>query len=369
MLRRYSNYCAISTAAVLKDVIKEQKMICNKIDGAPEQQDDNQPPCNSNIDDIDAVTEGVHRVDISDSNNDDTSEVPKEICAACGKEGKSCDMNTCNKCKSVKYCNAACKKKHRSKHKKACEKRVAELYDEKLFKEPPPREECPICMLPLPFDSSQVSFQTCCGKRVCHGCIYAMEMSKGNDSCAFCRTPFITSDEEQINIQRLKKLMDKGNGGAFHLLAGLYARGMLGMPQDHRKANELLLRAGELGFVKGYYGLGNSYYNGWGTEADKKKAKYYLELAAINGHIKARHNLGLLENWAGNHQCAIKHFMLAARSGFNESLDAIKQGFMDGMITKDEYAKTLRACHEKQQEMKSDTRDTAAKLVAKMRRS
>ena len=41
------------------------------------------------------------------------------MCASCGKEGNSDDMNTCNKCQSVKYCNAACKKKHRSKHKKA----------------------------------------------------------------------------------------------------------------------------------------------------------------------------------------------------------------------------------------------------------
>ena len=43
-------------------------------------------------------------------------------CAACGKEGGN--LNTCNKCKMVQYCNAACKKKHRSKHKKACEKRL-----------------------------------------------------------------------------------------------------------------------------------------------------------------------------------------------------------------------------------------------------
>ena len=70
-------------------------------------------------------------------------------CAACGKEGPT---NTCNKCNTVKYCNAACKKKHRSKHKEACDKRVAELHDEALFKEHPPREECPICFLPLPLD-------------------------------------------------------------------------------------------------------------------------------------------------------------------------------------------------------------------------
>ena len=49
------------------------------------------------------------------------------ICASCGREGNSENMNKCNKCKEVKYCNAACKKKHRSKHKKVCERRAAEL--------------------------------------------------------------------------------------------------------------------------------------------------------------------------------------------------------------------------------------------------
>ena len=68
------------------------------------------------------------------------------VCAACGKEDPT---NTCNKCKMVKYCNAACKKKHRSKHKKACERRAAELHDAELFKEHPPRDDCPICFLPL----------------------------------------------------------------------------------------------------------------------------------------------------------------------------------------------------------------------------
>ena len=41
------------------------------------------------------------------------------LCANCCKEGIDV-INICNKCKMVKYCNAACKKKHRSKHKKDC---------------------------------------------------------------------------------------------------------------------------------------------------------------------------------------------------------------------------------------------------------
>src|SRR6056300_409743 len=94
------------------------------------------------------------------------------VCASCGKEGGN--LNMCNKCNMVKYCNAACKKKHRSKHKKQCERRVAELHDEELFKEHPPTDDCPICFLPLPLDGGQTTFKSCCGKTICIGCIVSM---------------------------------------------------------------------------------------------------------------------------------------------------------------------------------------------------
>ena len=72
-------------------------------------------------------------------------------------------MNTCNKCKQVRYCNAVCKKVHKKKHKKECEEHVrlaaqkhneelriaAELHDIELFKQPPPAEDCPICFIRL----------------------------------------------------------------------------------------------------------------------------------------------------------------------------------------------------------------------------
>jgi len=82
------------------------------------------------------------------------------VCANCGKEGDDVN-NVCNKCKQVRYCNAVCKKVHKKKHKKDCEELIrlatekhdeelkiaAELYDEKLFKQPPVEEDCPICFL------------------------------------------------------------------------------------------------------------------------------------------------------------------------------------------------------------------------------
>jgi len=282
-------------------------------------------------------------------------------CANCGKgEEDSNKLKKCSACLSVKYCSAACQKAHRPQHKKACKQRAAELYDEKLFADLPPRE-CPICFLPMPPEADQIMFKSCCGKVICCGCIYAMKMSEGKDLCAFCRTPEANSDEE--NIKRLKKLMDKGNGEAFNMLAQQYAHGTHGMPQDRQKACQLWRKAGELGCTKAYYNLGVAYDNGYGVEMDKKKAKHYYELATMGGDITARHNLAGIEGRAGNHHRGMKHLITAARAGSKESLNAVKMGFERGLVTKDEYASTLRAHHESQREMKSDQRDQAAEVI------
>jgi len=295
---------------------------------------------------VDDITKGINSMAMQD----DVS-----TCANCGKVGNSDDMNICNKCKSVKYCNAACKKKHRSKHKKACERRLAELHDERLFKEVEPKE-CPICMSSETYTST---FQSCCGKRICNGCIYAMQVSEGKDLCAFCRTPIPSYDEQ---FKRTKKLMDKGNAEAFNMFAGYYVNGRRGIAQDWAKAREFTLKAGELGCASGYYNLGVAYEydEGRGVEVNMKKAKHYYELAAMMGHVGARHNLGCLEGESGNYQRAMKHFTLAAKAGSEKSLNNIKQGFTNGMITKEEYANALRAYQKRQSEMKSDERDKAA---------
>jgi hypothetical protein len=278
------------------------------------------------------------------------------ICANCGKEGAEDDMNSCNKCDLVQYCNAACKKKHKSKHKKKCEKRAAELFDEALFKEHP-GEECLICMLPLSvYDThTGITFHSCCGKE-----IMRKTGGKNMELCPFCKTPNTMSEEE--HIKRLNKLMKKGNAGAFNLIAGYYAQGILGMSQDQAKANELWLKAGELGCAEAYYNLGCSYEEGTGVESDMKKAMHYYELAAMNGDVQGRHNIGCSEGYAGNLERAYKHFKLAARAGYTKSLDLVKHGFMNGHVTKEEYAKTLREYQKSQDEAKSDMRDKAGAI-------
>ena len=290
------------------------------------------------------------------------SDIDILMCANCGKgEESSCSLKSCAACMLVKYCSRDCQIAHRPQHKNACKKRAAELYDEKLFKEPPPPEECPICMLPLPEDK-EVTFESCCGKEICNGCIYSMCDREGiMPPCAFCRTPNVTSEEQAV--ERMKKMVEKGNAQAMNNLASLYADGYSILPQDWARANELYLKAGELGYSGGYYNLGQAYRLGRGVEIDKKKATYYYELAAMSGDIKARNNLGCLEGQAGNHRRAFKHCLISARAGDKMSLENVRQGFMKGDVTKEEYANTLREYQKSRDNMKSDARDKALALA------
>ena len=129
------------------------------------------------------------------------------LCANCGEGEESAgDLKACTACKMVKYCNRDCQTAHRPQHKKACKKRAAELHDEKLFKQPPPAEDCDICMLLLPSLDTGSKYKGCCGKRICSGCIYAVaKRDKKEQKCPFCRTPAPTSKEmiEQLN-KRMK---------------------------------------------------------------------------------------------------------------------------------------------------------------------
>jgi hypothetical protein len=50
----------------------------------------------------------------------------------------------------VKYRDATGQRKHWATHKIECKRRAAELHDEALFNDPPAKEDCQICFLPMP---------------------------------------------------------------------------------------------------------------------------------------------------------------------------------------------------------------------------
>lgn len=91
-----------------------------------------------------------------------------------------------------------------------------------------------------------------------------------------------------------------------------------------------------------------------------KKAEHYWEKAVMMGNVMARHNLGNFEEQAGNMDKALKHYMIAAREGSKNSLTGIKELFLEGHATKDDYAEALRVYQEYADETRSEQRDEAA---------
>ena len=316
------------------------------------------------------------------SNNIESSSMSK--CAACGKGGDN--LKVCTSCEQVSYCNAKCRNSHRSKHKKECKQYAAEkrnknaairaevdaiskklasieISDEELFADPPPKEDCEICFLPMPYSQScgvHTTYQVCCGKTLCNGCMRAAnnEMEKGNMKrcCPFCQVPLAKTDEEIV--KRCKKRVEMNDANSFYMLGGWYLNGDNGLLQSHRKAFELFQRGAGLGSIKAHYHLAKSYHTGEGVESDEEKSKHHLMLAAMGGFEHARHMLGVYEHQNGNMERAMKHYMIAARCGYDDALEDIHEGYKAGHVTKEEYASTLRA-HKAAEGMKSEQRAIA----------
>ena len=200
----------------------------------------------------------------------------------------------------------------------------------------------------------------CCGKIICSGCYYAPVFdNQGNEvdnqKCAFCRTPFPKSDK--VAVERLQKRMEVNDVEAMHNIGSWYRDGRYGLPQDYAKALELWHQSR---VAEAYCNIGFAYKTGEGVEVDPKNAKHYYELAAMRGSSPARHNLGNDEVRAGKWNRAIKHYMIAVRSGDNDSLSMIKQLFSRGYASKDDYMKALQLYQTHLGEIKSRQRDTAA---------
>ena len=113
--------------------------------------------------------------------------------------------------------------------------------DDKLFADPPPKEECPICLQPIPH-ARDVSaggifgvdclYQACCGKILCFGCVVAAneEMKKGNMKrlCPFCRKPIAWNDKECLKVYK-DRVKLQGDAEALYQLGCKYSGGLLGL--------------------------------------------------------------------------------------------------------------------------------------------
>ena len=305
----------------------------------------------------------------SKSSDDGVCEMKDMLMNMSTVDNKDNDTSICADRGKEEYCNAACNKNHRSKHKKDCEEYAAQRaaglnYDEKLFKQPPSLySDCPICFERLPTLETGRKYKTCCGKTICSGCIYAPVFDhKGNivveKKCPFCRTPEPKSDEEMI--EKLIKRVDANDPLAFHQLGVCYARGIHELPKDTIKALEHWHRAEELGCAISCHNIAYAYEYGRDVEVDKKKAKHYFELAAMRGDVNARYVLSSKEWDAGNMDRALRHLMIAARGGYDEALKTIQRLYTNGHATKEDYTKALLNYQLYLGEIKSKQRDKAA---------
>jgi TPR repeat protein len=292
----------------------------------------------------------------------------KHQCAACGdSDDGGGSLEACTACNLVKDCNRTCQVAHRPAHKKACKERAAELFDEKLFKQPSPNEDCPICYLRLPIDEDQFIYQSCCGKMLCDGCVCANTVAAADTErfkCVFCRSEGPSSDEE--DIERMKKRVEANDALAMYNLGSDYQLGMKGLRQDNAKALELYHKSAKLGNNIAHFNLSVCYQTGSIVEIDTRKATYHRQLAAMAGDVQARYNLGCEEGNASNMDRAYKHWMISANDGYDLSMKAVQEGYQSGFVTKDDYEKTTRTYGNSIDEMKSDDRDRAAAFRTSM---
>ena len=282
-------------------------------------------------------------------------------CANCGKQGsETVKLKNCTACRLVKYCGVDCQKAHRKQHKKACKKRAAELEDERLYTQGHERLEgdfCPICTLPIPLPMGQHSlFAACCMKRVCEGCGMAAE-ERGMRDCAFCRTPFPKNDSDTLKMILVR--VGKKDPVALDALGDNYFHGALGLQKDVPRAVALLKEAAELGSIDALYRLGVLYETGNGVQENKTKGIEFLTKAAMQGHVESRHNLGSIEGEKGNHDRAVRHYLISANMGDAKSVEIIKQLFMRGLATKGQFTEALKGYQDAVEETKSHDRDEA----------
>mmetsp|Transcript_20346 Transcript_20346/g.31834 ORF Transcript_20346/g.31834 Transcript_20346/m.31834 type:complete len:311 (+) Transcript_20346:148-1080(+) len=284
-------------------------------------------------------------------------------CASCGISGvDDVKLKNCTACYLVRYCSITCQKTHRPKHKRECRKRAAELRDELLFKQPVInyRGDCPICCLPLPVEGTKCSTSVCCSKMICLGCNFANQMrEKGGRlerKCVFCRHP-IPCDDEELKIIVQKRVEANDPVAVFRMGLRCYDAG------DYKAAFEYWTKAVDSGdtraMIYAHFKLSIMYRDGNGVERSKKKQIYHLEEASIAGDPIARNKLGCIEEEYGRMGRAVKHWIIAAKLGEDNALNALKSCYKLGDVSKEDFATALRAHQAFVNETRSPQRDIA----------
>jgi len=233
--------------------------------------------------------------------------------------------------------------------------------DEILFRQPESSHlgNCPICLLPLSLTLMKSRVQSCCMKIICKGCSQAHRMRQRNErlerTCPLCATKS-TQGEENIHMNKMKRAEANDPFAVMEIGRELYRKGC------YDSAFEYLSKAAVLGDAMAHYHLSLMYRKGEGVEKDMGKELYHLEEAAIAGHPDARYNLAGYEDRNGSIERAVKHYIIAANLGHDESIQMLKKCYVDGKAGKDDFAAALRGHQAAVDATKSPQREEAANV-------
>ena len=299
-------------------------------------------------------------------------------------------LKACKACMHARYCSAACQRNHWPKHKTACKLRAAELRDEALFKDPPAKEECPICFLPMPVQliccvslpPATVSsvpiynfakaneelarmdtdgYYPCCGKSICKGCVHSFVQSGNDEKCPFCNAERKRNATDEENVGGILKRAEANDASAMNVLGSWYYHGIHDLHQDHAKAMALFTKSAELGCSKAHNNLASIYHH----RGDLKKAKFHVEAAAMAEDEAARCNLGILECNSGNMERSIKHWTIAASAGEYNAMHQLRKFFKKGVVSRESIDATLAAYNNSCAEMRSEARDAIIRVMTR----
>ena len=233
----------------------------------------------------------------------------------------------------------------------------AETADIDQFEPIAEREECTICLLPLPLKHNETTFMSCCGKNICFGCVYKNILRENDNAdhpskiglCAFCRQPII---HEKTLKKRLKKLMKNNYPLAYLKMADRYKKGK-GELQSVTKALEMYIRAAELDNARAYGIIGDYYQNGIAVEQNIVKAIEFYEVSSKKGSVHAHRELARFYGENGDSQVCIKHLKVIASAGDQVAMDDLMRAYKEKLMAKEELTQTLRSYQASSNEMKS----------------
>ena len=133
----------------------------------------------------------------------------------------------------------------------------------------PPHEECPICMLPLPYETSGSNYCVICGKTFCMGCVISTVEAHARDgedsktatekalSCPYCRSNTTASYDNKFQLENEMRRANAGNDEAMRRLGRYYFNGEMSLRQDKAEGLKWYRRAVEAGSGRAAYILVN----------------------------------------------------------------------------------------------------------------